>query len=97
MRTPKAPTPPRSSAAGGLEKDVDPEEREALEVLELLLEDELGRLDEELVVLPVEDGLLEDEVVVLFVSADLPAADAADVELVPEGDVPVVAPGRVEL
>ncbi len=97
MRTPKAPTPPRSSAAGGLEKEVEPEEREALEVLELLLDDELGRLDGELVVLPVEDGLPEDEVDVLFVSADLPAADAADVELEAEDVALVVPPGRVEL
>lgn len=93
MSTPKAPTPLRSSAAGGLEKEVDPEGREALE----LLVDEEGRLDDALVVFPVEEALLDADVVELFVSAGFPVEDAADVGLLPAEEVLVVEPERVEL
>ena len=98
MSTPKAPTPLRSSAAGGLEKDVVPDGRDELDAL--LAEDD-GRLEEELGLLLVDDGLLDDVVEALFVSWVLPAGDLAVAELEPadedpEADEPEVLPGREE-
>jgi len=90
IRTPKAPTPPRSSAAGGLEKLVDPDGRELLDV-PLVVDD--GRLEDALedVVLP---GLLAVVEEVDFVSVGLPAADALPVDEL--ADEPVAVDGRLE-
>jgi hypothetical protein len=79
-RTPKAPTPPRSSAAGGLEKVVDPPGRELL-----VVDDVPGWLAEDVEELAVETGLpvaADDPVVPVpdgFPAAEDPAA-VEDVE-----------------
>jgi hypothetical protein len=80
-RTPKAPTPPRSSAAGGLEKVVDPPGRELL-----LADDVPGWLAEDVEELAGDAGLpVAVDAPVVPVSDGLPAVeDPAAVEDVEE-------------